>query len=176
MSFNEIQLPNQVLVDFYKVTLIAIDEKKQAAVNNDIPEQAILSKPLQYLGDNLRNTLVLVYYPQEKFLPDEQLNFLSTILNACNLNIADVAIVNVANSAETLDYFKQALRPKAILLFGNETLTVTGVPPLVDFNITDLGGILTVCSCSLESFNKNNNESKSLKRKLWECLKQLYNM
>lgn len=174
MSFSEIRLPNLVLIDLYKKALIDIPENKQKSTKNGISDQTVSSTPPPYLGTNLKNSLILVNYPDEQFLPVEQLDFLSTILKACTLSIEDIAIVNTATLMENLDHCIKTLDPKTILFFGTHPFSVRGSSVLIDFNITEIEGILMVGSPSLENLNQNNNESKLLKRKLWDCLKQLF--
>src|SRR6476661_1685011 len=88
MSFENIQLSPSLIQDLYKDVLI---------VENDRPLNSIaLKEPRNgYLEKNEKNIQVLINEADSPYLSDEDLNFLTGILNACRLSIADVAIVNI---------------------------------------------------------------------------------
>ena len=87
MSLDNIQLNNRVVADLYRNALINLD--------NDQPVSASsTSKNLEYLGKNGKQILLLLKEPQHKYVEENDLAFLSKILSAVNLTLADVAIVN----------------------------------------------------------------------------------
>ena len=176
MSFSEIRLPDILLTDLYKAVLVDIPEDKQQAVKSVFPQNPAFSQTPEYLGGNSRNILVLVYYPKDEVIPAEQLSFLTSILKACALTIADVAIVNTAKEDGQPVSYRTTLNPNHMIWFGAQPELVGGTVTRIDFNISDEDGIRTVSVPSLESFNKDDPESKLLKRKLWDCLRQLFNI
>jgi hypothetical protein len=124
-----------------------------------------------FLGDNLKNILILVNNVEILHLNDEDLRFLTGILTACKLTFSDVTIFNTAsnldyNYQKAIDHFK----PKLILILGaiNEKYNLPEYSdkyqPIINQNIQLLFG------SSLAEISKDVNEKKAL----WNCLKQIF--
>ena len=82
----------------------------------------------KFLGNNQKNILIVVSYAAVPHLPDEELGFLTKMLEACKLSLGDVAIVNHHNYPGTvakdyLGYFES----KIVFLFGIDPLSF-GLP------------------------------------------------
>lgn len=133
-----------------------------------VPEK----QSLKYLGNLKKEIIVIVNHASIPFLPDEELSFLTNILSACRLSLADIAIVNFSgNSMENIHDFIQE-KAKSVLLFGIDPLSV-GLPINFPF-------------FQLQQFNKRTylygpelselEKDKALKLKLWNALKQLFNV
>ena len=128
---------------------------------------------LKYLGENKKKNLVVVRNADAVHIPDKQLSFLTKLLAACNLNLADVAIFNFQdhNSSEfneILNYFK----PKVVLLFDVEPAEF-GLPMIFPkFQVQGYKEAVFVSSPSLDVIEPD----KSLKGKLWVCLKKIFNL
>ena len=88
MELNSIRLPASVVADLYKDTLVETENEQKT-----IPVQDI--KEFIYLGSNKKNILICVKYPAVKHIPDIHLDFLNTMLTACNLSIEDIIILNL---------------------------------------------------------------------------------
>lgn len=176
MSFDNIKLPEIVIIDLYKKTLIEAPEIKSRETEKENSKNAILPETLQYLGENEKNIIVMVNYIKEKFLPEQQLDFLTSILTACQCNLKDIAIVNTAHQQEYFNELKEKLKPKCMLLFGTHPASIQGTDEKMHFALTDMNGIIVVKAPELEKLNQNDNEGKLLKSKLWLCLKQLFNV
>jgi len=125
---------------------------------------------LRYLGNNQKNILVLVSHLDIAFLPDEELGFLTNILAACKLSLADIGIVNIHTANQTDLQRIIDSEAKNILLFGVEPLSI-GLP-------------INFPPFQLQSFNKRTylhapalsqiEKEKALKSKLWTTLKTLF--
>jgi hypothetical protein len=127
----------------------------------------------KFLGDNQKRTTILVDSPETAFLPDDQLAFLTKMLEACKMNIGDVAIVNQAVSRADITGLKR-LSPTRILLFGPAPADI-GLPinfPFFKIQLYDQCSFLWVPS--LAQLVQPGEESKLLKTKLWVCLKTLF--
>jgi hypothetical protein len=74
-------------------------------------------EPVAYktLGNNKRQITVVVNCPTDVYVPEADLQFLTKMLGACKLNMADVAIVNYANAPIAIDRLKTQLQPKSLL-------------------------------------------------------------
>jgi hypothetical protein len=163
MDLNKIQLTNQLLTSLYSNVLI------ESAVASPVPP----CQPAKYLGKNAGNITILVNHATVPFLPDDELNFLTNILSACKLGLADVAIVNIHPLQENeVEQAIQPLEPRHVLLFG--------IPPL------SIGLPINFPQFQLQGFNKRTYlygpdlqelaQDKTLKMQLWNCLKNLFGL
>ena len=113
MGLNNIQLKPNVLADLYKNSLIETN--------------ATEVKQVKYLGDNQKNILVIVSHHSVPFLTDQELNFLTTVLGACILSIADIGIINRSHCEVTDLQNMINTEGRNVLLFGTEPLSI-GLP------------------------------------------------
>ena len=172
MSLNSIKFEPIDIASLYKNSLVEINAEQQVIpLIKDETEQ--ITTGLKYLGENKKKTLVVVRNTNAVHIPDKQLSFLTKLLAACNLNLADVAIFNFQdhNSSEfneILNYFK----PKVVLLFDVEPGEF-GLPMIFpQFQVQGYKDAIFVSSPSLEVIEPD----KSLKGKLWVCLKKIFNL
>ena len=108
MSLNNIQLNPSLLADMYRTSLVETKENvrpeekkhKSAAIETDAKDTKAAS--WKYLGEYKKNILIIVRYKGVPYLPDEQLNFLTSVLSACKLNLGEVAVFNTANAPSAL--------------------------------------------------------------------------
>jgi hypothetical protein len=108
------------------------------------------------------------------FLRDEWLNFLSSILTACNLNIGDIAIVNYAQNNISFSNLQQHLQPVYVLLF-DVTMQELQLPLTSTFYQQQQYNNCTFLSApSLQAMQGNTNEVKMEKSKLWLALKNMF--
>jgi hypothetical protein len=161
MSLNDIQIKSSLLADLYKNSLVqtsatAVPEKSQA----------------KYLGTNRKNVIVLVSHTSVPFLPNEELSFLTNVLAACKLSVADIGIINVHGMEQTNLQVVIDDEAKMVLLFGVEPLGI-GLP--INFPAFQLQGFngrtyLQAPALSLIA------DDKALKTRLWNSLKALFNI
>jgi hypothetical protein len=170
MGINEIELPASLVVELYRNSLI--NETGPAA---PVLQKKENKKNIQFLGKNQQNVCLLVNYEKEVYLPDDQLNFLTTILQACKLNLADVAIVNYQLQKISFQDLKTQLGCTCLLVFGIDT-TAIGLKKMPAFTAEKIMDCTVVLSPEIEQLNNNSAEGKLLKSKLWLCLKQLFAM
>jgi hypothetical protein len=159
MSLNSIQFKTGMVADLYKNTLV---ETKTSSPSEP--------KQVKYLGNNQKNILVIVSHPNIPFLPDQELSFLSNILAACKLSIADIGIINNTgvNEADLQDIIQ--LEAKTVLLFGTEPLMI-GLPiNFPPFQLQQFNKRMYLHAPDLLQIEKD----KGLKSKLWNSLKALF--
>ena len=130
----------------------------------------------KFLGNNRRKVTILVQSPGIPFLPDNQLTFLTKILEACRMNIGDVAIVNNATAPVTIAAIKQQLTPTAVLLFGLEPTAIKLPINFPVFKVQPYDDCSYLSAPPLTQLVQQTEESKLLKSKLWVCLKTLFNV
>lgn len=171
MDINHLQLPPRLLTDLYARSLIHTNE-------NPVPEpgQGVKRTELnewRWLGENKKNILVLVKYEGSVHLPDKELQFLTNMLSACQLSLADVAIVNLLKQPQQsykdlMDQFKS----KVALLFDIEPSGL-GLPMNFPFfQIQPFAACSFLYVPSLSVLEKD----KVLKSKLWVSLRRLFNI
>ena len=172
MSLNSIKFEPTDIAFLFKNSLVDINTEPQVLPKTKIETEQITSE-LKYLGENKKKTLVIVRNTDAVHIPDKQLSFLTKLLAACSLNLADVAIFNFQdhNSSEfneILNYFK----PKVVLLFDVEPGEF-GLPMIFpQFQVQGYKDAVFVSSPSLDVIEPD----KSLKGKLWVCLKKIFNL
>jgi hypothetical protein len=187
MSLNNIQLPDFLIEEWYSDKLIASSSKSKAPTASAAPTAATPipapsataptpPAPLKYLGNNRRNITLLVNAPGTAFLPDPQLAFLTKILEACRMTIADVAIVNNAATPATITTVKETLQPKTVLLFGLEPAAIRLPINFPVFKPIDFDACKYLSAPSLDQLVSNTEDSKLLKSKLWVCLKTIFDV
>lgn len=142
------------------------------------PQPAAPAPPTGYkfLGNNRRQITIVVNAPGSAFLPDNQLSFLTKILEACQMNIGDVAIVNAATVPVTVAELRQQLKPASILLFGLEPTAIKLPINFPVFRLQPYDECTYLAAPSLHLLVQLTEESKLLKSKLWVCLKTLFNV
>jgi len=171
MDLNHIELSSSLVAELYKTSLIE-------PVNTIIPqeqskEQSPVNSTWKYLGNNNKNILIIVHTKEAIHLPDNELAFLTGILGACKLSVADVAIVNLGNhpdaSHKKLNSF---FKSKMVFLFDVEP-TAFGLP--VNFPHYQVQAFSNTSFLYSPSLNELEND-KLLKSKLWVCLRRLFNI
>jgi len=170
MDLNHIHLPASVVADLYHSSLIETDDIP-AKVQPVIPD--ITTPEWKWLGDNRKNILIIVQYPDAVHLPDRELGFLTGILGACKLNTGDVAIVNLNNHpGVTYKEFISFFKSKTIFLFAVEPATF-GLPmSFPHFQLQSFANNSFLFSPSLQDLG----EDKVLKSKLWVCLRRIFGL
>ena len=170
MDLNHINLPASLIADLYKNHLIEISNPETVQV---IPTDTNLKKNIQYLGKNKKGVCLLVSYAHDVYLPEGALNFLTTILQACKLNLGDTAIINCYHQKISFLDMKEQLSFHYLLIFGVAPVQI-GLHEIPLFSIATDSDCNIVYSPAAEQLNNSDPESKMLKSKLWVCLKQLF--
>ncbi|HEV2479632.1 MAG TPA: hypothetical protein VGS79_08200 [Puia sp.] len=132
--------------------------------------------PYKFLGKNGKKITIVVQSPTVPFLPDNQLSFLTKILEACRMNIGDVAIVNAATIPVNIATLRQQLEPAVVLLFGLEPTAIKLPINFPVFKIQPYDNCSYLAAPPLTQLVQQSEESKLLKSKLWVCLKSLFNV
>ncbi len=172
MNLNTIKFDTTDIALLFKNSLVEIDTDQKVLTQANIATDPINTR-WKYLGENKKKILVVVRYPGAVHIPDKQLSFLTKLLAACNLNLADVAILNFQDHGssefnEILIYFK----PKVVLLFNIEPAAF-GLPMIFpQYQVQGYKDAVFVSSPPLEVIEPD----KTSKGKLWVCLKKIFNL
>jgi hypothetical protein len=170
MSFDQVQLPASVLADLYPNTLIGNPAVAGSqTVNSPDPR-------LRFLGNNGKRITLILRAENAVFIPDHQLEFMTKILEACRINLADVAILNHRGNEISAARIKEELQPVILILFGIEPDRI-GLPFSVPlFQIFSHDSCQVLHAPSLEQLNQEGDEGRLLKSKLWLCLRALFGL
>jgi hypothetical protein len=177
MSLNSIKFDTTDIALLFKNSLVEINAEQAVSTKAKIKSEPINPENKQgewkFLGENKKKTLVVVRYPDAVHIPDKQLSFLTKLLAACNLNLADVAILNFHNyNSSEFDKLINYFNPKVVLLFDIEPGEF-GMPMIFpQFQVQGHKDSVFVSSPSLEVIEPD----KILKGKLWTCLKKIFNL
>ena len=171
MSFEKLVLPPASIVSLYSKTLV---ESNDGIISSEAKELVQVNEGYTFLGNNNRSIVLLVNFAEAPIIPDLHLQFLSRMLEACKLNLGDVAILNQSKQILDIKKLKDQLHPASLVLFGVKSADI-GLPlnfPLFKSQVYD--GITYLYVPGLELLNQDTDEGKLLKSKLWVCLRQLF--
>lgn len=181
MSSDKIQLPDFLIADLYKSSLVDIGRagSQIASAETVLKAQeaaASSQKQIEYLGKNKKAVAVLVNQPQVPFLPEPELLFLTNILKACSLTIEDIAIVNTAQTPATFQDLKEQLAPSHLLVYGLETAAIKLPFSIPHFQVQKFDNTAIVMAPTLAEINQQTPQSTDLKRQLWNALKRMFDI
>ncbi len=169
MSLNKIQLPAIVASGLYKNTLVTMDD-------GDKKKEPLIDQPYKFLGRNKKNISLVTYSDDAVFLSEMHLAFIIKLLDACKINVEDVAIVNKAREEINITALKKQLIPKKLILFGVEPTSLRLPIHFPLFKQQEFDGCIYLYVPPLEDLTIETNESKLLKSKLWVCLQNLFEL
>jgi hypothetical protein len=161
LGINHIQLSAELIAILYPETLV---------------EENGPGPGYPFLGKNLLSICFLVSYPDDEFIPDDQLVFLKKILAACKLSLNDIALINIKRTPVELLVLKKWFQPRIIFFWGiPSSVTGSGLNfPDMTISIWENIRILPVMQAELMS--GDNPRGLELKKNLWISLKNLFNL
>jgi len=180
MNLNHIRLTASFVADLYPASLIEDETAGNHTKSRDLAKEITPASgtgsetvPWKSLGDNRKNILVIVRNQDTVYLPDQELSFLTGILSACKLSLADVAIVNLHNHPDTSYKELTAFFKSKIVLLFDTGPAAFGLPmSFPHYQIQAFAGNSFLYSPSLKELENDRVE----KSKLWVCLKRLFNL
>jgi hypothetical protein len=178
MSINNITLSDTIISELYaKTSLVpASTTTPVAAQTPPVAAKPADPSPYKFLGNHRRKVSIIVDSPGAAFLPDDQLGFLSKILEACRMNIGDVAIINHHTAPVVITALRQQLQPQSILLFGVEPTTIRLPINFPEFKLQPYDDCTYLSAPPLQQMVGNTADAKLLKSKLWVSLKTLFDV
>jgi hypothetical protein len=132
--------------------------------------------PLKYLGDHLKQIMIIVKDENAVHLNETDLGLLSSILNACKLTLADVALVNLAKQPFSLQDLLATLPSVLVISFEVTSAQLKIKLPTTLYKQIILGETHLLFSNSLASMQGPEQHAKMEKSKLWTALKQLFKL
>ena len=165
----KIQLPDFVLADLYKNSLVIADN----VMRMQQPEK-LESAPAEYLGGNGKHIAILVNDNQNRFINEENLQLLVNMLSALKLSLDDVAVMNVHHTPFTYKEMAEQFGSQVYLMFDVSTQQIQLPFQMPDYKVQSFADCKFLCSASLDKMKGNGKEAKLEKTKLWMCLKTLF--
>ena len=166
------QLPAFVLAELFNNSLVTTgDELIPVQVKENVSEPKN-----RYLGNYEKKIMVLVNDNNNIYLGDENLEFLTGILNACKLNLAHIALINFNNSPVVFQQLKKELQPEVLLSFGVKTLQIELPFTMPDYQAQQYSNCMILTAPSLSELNQQTPEAKAEKTKLWKSLKKMLDL
>src|SRR6478672_4732387 len=146
MSLDNIELSPLLLQQLYTKSLVDFsDERKDPSA----PAPAT-NTGISKLGNNEKNILLIVNEEDAAFLNDKDLSLLVSILTACQLSLADIALVNYNKSKDiAFTTLNESFHPASILLFGVEPSQLDFPLLFPVFQLTKYNGQTYLASPSL---------------------------
>ena len=201
MSNEKTILPNSVLVSLYKDTLVLPElAKKQPEIipnpldaqiktlDAQVPTTAVQtetdkdnssindSRQIKYLGEHLKQVTIIVKDELAVYLNENDLTLLSSILSACKLTLADIALINVAQQKLSLHEILNVLPSKLVMIFDVSSTTLKIKLPTTLYKSIQLGDTYLLFSNALSLMQGGDQSAKLEKGKLWAILKQLFQL
>lgn len=164
------RLPDFVLADLFGKSLISLDEKPLQKKD----EQPKTEK--WFLGNYEKKIIVLVSNEKDVYLNEEDFSFLTTILNACKLNVAHIALINYYNNEVDFKKLKRELQPSYLLSFGIDALQIQLPFTMPHYQVQQYDKCYIVIAPSLKELNQQVQQSKTEKAKLWKSLQKMFGL
>lgn len=186
MKVEKTILPPAVLVSLYKDSLVLAEKEikpVQIAENKllgkeqeTITETTEMASPIKYLGDHHKKILVVVNDPESVYLNETDFILLTSILNACRLTIADIALINVGNQKAGLHEMLTKLPSLLVIAFDIDAKALKIKLPSTLYKTTSLGETNLLFSAALSTMQGSSLDAKKEKGKLWTVLKQIFQL
>ncbi|MBA4139519.1 MAG: hypothetical protein H0X70_03285 [Segetibacter sp.] len=184
MSFEKFQLPNFIIASLYKDCLVELESTQEEVVNTNADNLSPAVKEpdinythaITYLGQNRKNTIVIVNNPDAAVINDTDRTFLTNILKACSLCMDDIAIINTNDQDISFSVIKEQLNAENILLFDVEPSSINLPFSIPYFQVQRYAGCTILSAPAFSILNQPMEQSRLLKSQLWVSLKQLFNI
>lgn len=129
-----------------------------------------------YLGNNGKKVTILIKEADVAFINDQHLQFLTNILNACKLNLGDIALVNHLKHPLLYSELKQKLQPKFIISFDLQTKEIQLPFTIPNYQVQLHDNCKFLFASSLKTMEDDSQEAKLEKSKLWVSLKNMFQL
>jgi hypothetical protein len=120
--------------------------------------------------------MVIVNDPSAVHLNETDLGLLSSILNACKLTLADIALINIDQQSLSLHEMLTTLPSQFVLAFELNSNTLKIKLPTTLYKPIVLGETQILFSSGLQTMQGADQNAKLEKGKLWNALKLLFKL
>ena len=169
--------PKKPVADPPPVDTIAARPKPVTVTSQPSPAPTDASTTrIKYLGGNQKRIVFIVNSATDVYMPEAHLDWLGKLLEACRLNLGDVAIANVAKNSFSISDIKQELFSNTVILLGAEPSSIQLPINFPHFNLQQHDGITFLATPPPAQLNKSTPEARLLKSKLWVSLQKLFKL
>jgi hypothetical protein len=185
MSTDKTILSSSVLVDLFKDSLVVVadiplENKVTVEQTIETKKEAIKAVkwegPIKSLGEHHKKITVIVNDPNSVHLNEMDFILLTSILNACRLTIADIALINIGKQPAGLHQILQELPSTLVLSFAVDATQLKVKLPSTLYKVTQLGETKILFSNALSTMQGTGVEAKQEKAKLWTVLKKIFEL
>ena len=170
-------LPAFLIASFYKNKLVIPSESNPVSpIATKTPSKMPALETSWFLGENKKQVTIVVNQSTVAFLTDEQFTLLTDMLKACKLNMADVAIVNLANSSKNFTQLHQTLSTRYLLLFDVATSSIDLPFSIPLYQLQSYNQCQILQATSLNSMLEEGKAVKDEKIKLWNGLRKMFSL
>ena len=163
-------------IDTPSTTKHVESETDKDANNNATSEPIKALGQIKYLGEHLKQVTIIVKDELAVYLNENDLTLLSSILSACKLTLADIALINVAQQKLSLHEILNVLPSKLVMIFDVSSTTLKIKLPTTLYKSIQLGDTYLLFSNSLSLMQGGDQSAKLEKGKLWAILKSLFQL
>jgi len=163
-------------IDTPSTTKHVESETDKDANNNATSEPIKELGQIKYLGEHLKQVTIIVKDELAVYLNENDLTLLSSILSACKLTLADIALINVAQQKLSLHEILNVLPSKLVMIFDVTSTTLKIKLPTTLYKSIQLGDTYLLFSNSLSLMQGGDQSAKLEKGKLWTILKSLFQL
>ena len=114
--------------------------------------------------------------PESVYLNETDFILLTSILNACRLTIADIALINIGNQKASLHEMLTKLPSLLVIAFDLDAKALKIKLPSTLYKTTPLGETNLLFSAALSTMQGTSLDAKKEKGKLWTVLKQIFQL
>jgi hypothetical protein len=180
MSLSDVKLESWMLPGLYKNNLVLGPEQDKVA-NSSGAEPGKSSIPgmpsdIKYLGNNQQRITILVKNSSEVFLADEELSLLTKMITACKLTLADIAIVNIAQTPAVISSIHEFLQPQKVLMLGVDSQDIQLPMSFPEYRVQPHGPCTYLMAPPLSLMTSESDQARNIKSQLWTALKQLFGL
>ncbi len=152
------------------------NDNKQVEKTIPVVPDFVDQKPKWFLGNNGKNITILIKEKDVAFITEPHLEFLSNILNACKLNLGDIALVNHINHPYLYSDLKSSLQPNYLILFDVSTKEIQLPFTIPNYQVQRYDQSQILLAPSLSKMDDGSQEAKIEKSKLWVSLKTMFQL
>ncbi len=164
-----------VVIDDSHNTTKAIVEVKTPTTSDPIQQEAWVG-PIKSLGEHHKKITVIVHDPNSVHLNEMDFILLTSILNACRLTIADVALINLGKQPVGLHQILQEYPSTLLISFAVDATQLKVKLPNTLYKVNSLGETHILFSNALSTMQGTGIEAKQEKAKLWTVLKKIFEL
>ena len=172
---NKVTTPTVAMDAQATTTVVQIEADKDNNYNTTNEPIKELGQ-IKYLGEHLKQVTIIVKDELAVYLNENDLTLLSSILSACKLTLADIALINVAQQKLSLHEILNVLPSKLVMIFDVSSTTLKIKLPTTLYKSIQLGDTYLLFSNALSLMQGGDQSAKLEKGKLWAILKQLFQL